>query len=96
MKVGVVFPKQVMALELNDAELAVVERARRLGLLEQDETIAYACPRLCMSLSILLVPLTLGVSLILCPVLWVALHERTAGRIRALEGRLAGTTGSWA
>jgi GAF domain-containing protein len=91
-----VFPKQLMAQELTDAERAVVSRARRLGLVEQGETIAYACPRLCALLSILLVPLTLGVSLILCPVLWVALHERTAGRIRALEGRLAGTTSSWA
>jgi hypothetical protein len=91
-----VFPKQAMAQELTDAEREIVERARRLGLLEQGELVAYACPRLCALASILLVPPTLGVSLILCPVLWVALHERTAGRIRALEGRISSTTGSWA
>ncbi len=79
-----------MSAGLTCEEQRIVEAARSAGLLADCQSIAYAPERLCLVLSLALVPLTLGISLILCPCLWALQHERTGARLRRLRRDLAG------
>jgi hypothetical protein len=74
-------------------EQAVVDRARALGLGGTGPDPAYLCPNLCTALSLLLAVPSLGFSLLLVPILWVAQHEHTGERIRRLRRELAGCIG---
>ncbi len=69
-------------------EQAIVDRAEALGLEGTCPPPAYLSPELCTGLSLLLAVPTLGYSLLLMPILWVAQHERTANRIRRLRRKL--------
>jgi len=69
-------------------EQAIVDRALALGLEGAAPPPAYLCPNLCTALTLLLALPTLGYSLLLIPILWVAQHERTATRIARLRQKL--------
>jgi len=76
---------------LNPEEAAVVERARRLGLISRDAP-AYLHPDLCTLVSLALAVPTLGFSLLFVPILWVAQYDLTSRRIEALRLRLIDET----
>jgi hypothetical protein len=69
-------------------EQAIVDRAEALGLEGALPRPAYLSPGLCTGLSLLLAVPTLGYSLLLMPILWVAQYERTAHRIMRLRRKL--------
>ncbi len=75
-------------MTLSSEELAIVRRAREQGLLDRQESIADLPGWLCSVLSIGLVPLRLGFSLVFVPIVWIAPHDRTASRIARLRHRL--------
>jgi hypothetical protein len=78
----------VITMTLSSEELAIVRQAREQGLLDREESIAYLPGWLCSALSIALVPLSLGFSLVFVPIVWIAQHERTATRIARLRHQL--------
>jgi hypothetical protein len=78
----------VIAMTLSGEEFAIVRQARDAGLLEQEESLAYLPGWLCSVLSIALVPLSLGFSLVFVPIVWIAQHDRTATRIARLRHQL--------
>jgi hypothetical protein len=82
------FPAVVIAMTLSSEELAIVQQARQQGLLDQEESLAYLPGWLCSVLSIALVPLSLGFSLVFVPIVWIAQHDRTATRIARLRHQL--------
>lgn len=70
-------------------EQAIVDHAQALGLAGATPPPAYLSPSLCTSLSLGLALPTLGTSLLLVPILFVAQHDRTAQRIKGLRRALA-------
>jgi len=66
----------------------VVDRALALGLNGAVPTPAYLSPNLCTALSFLLAIPTLGFSLVLVPILWVAQYDQTKHRIMGLRQQL--------
>ena len=82
------FPALVIAMTLSREELAIVQQARHQGLLDQEESLAYLPGWLCSVLSIALVPLSLGFSLVFVPIVWIVQHDRTATRIARLRHQL--------
>lgn len=66
----------------------IVDRALSLGLIGADTVPAYLSPHLCTALSFLLAVPSLGFSLVLIPILWVAQHDRTKHRIMSLRQQL--------
>jgi len=75
-------------MTLSSEELAIVHQARHQGLLQQEESLAYLPAWQCSVLSIALVPLSLGFSLVFVPIMWIAQHDRTATRIARLRHQL--------
>jgi|APCry1669189034_1035192.scaffolds.fasta_scaffold106713_1 hypothetical protein len=69
-------------------EQAIVDRAVALGLEGASPPPAYLSPQLCTGLSLVLAIPTLGYSLLLFPILWVAQSERTTQRILSLRRKL--------
>jgi hypothetical protein len=67
---------------------AIVDQALELGLQEAVPPPAYLSPHLCTALSFLLAVPSLGFSLVLVPILWVAQYERTKHRILCLQKEL--------
>ena len=70
-------------------EQAIVGRAQALGLAGATPPPAYLSPGLCTALSLGLALPSLGTSLLLVPILFVAQHDRTAQRIGVLRKALA-------
>jgi len=66
----------------------VVERALALGLNDAVPAPAYLSPNLCTVLSFLLAVPSLGFSLVLVPIFWVAQYDRTKHRIMGLRKQL--------
>jgi hypothetical protein len=66
----------------------VVDRAIALGLNGAVPAPAYLSPRLCTALSFILAVPSLGFSLVLVPILWVAQYDRTKHRIMRLRNQL--------
>jgi hypothetical protein len=66
----------------------VVDRALALGLNDAVPAPAYLSPNLCTALSFLLAVPSLGFSLVLVPILWVAQYDRTKHRIMGLRKQL--------
>lgn len=66
----------------------IVDRALALGLNDAVPPPAYLSPNLCTVLSFLLAVPTLGFSLVLVPILWVAQYDRTKHRIICLQKQL--------
>lgn len=66
----------------------IVNRALALGLNDAVPAPAYLSPHLCTALSFLLAVPSLGFSLVLVPILWVAQHDRTKQRIMGLRKQL--------
>jgi hypothetical protein len=75
-------------MTLSPAEMSVIQRARQEGLIAEHQRFDYLDDRPCMLLSIALAPLTLGISLLLVPILWVVQHDRNAAAIARLKQRL--------
>lgn len=69
---------------------ALVEQARRQGIVGPHESFEYPPGWLCTLLSVGLVPLTLGFSLVFVPIVWIVRSDRTAHRINRLRARLQG------
>jgi len=67
---------------------AIVDRALALGLHDAVPPPAYLAPHLCTVLSILLAVPTLGFSLVMVPIFWVAQYDRTKHRINCLQKQL--------
>jgi hypothetical protein len=68
---------------------AIVDQALDLGLDDGVAPPAYLSPHLCTALSFLLAIPSLGFSLVLVPILWVAQYDRTQHRILYLQKQLA-------
>jgi hypothetical protein len=66
----------------------IVDRALALGLNDAVPPPAYLSPHLCTVLSFLLAVPTLGFSIVLVPILWVAQYDRTKHRIICLQKQL--------
>ena len=66
----------------------VVDQALALGLDDAVPAPAYLSPNLCTVLSFLLAVPSLGFSLVLVPILWVAQYDRTKHRIMGLRKQL--------
>jgi hypothetical protein len=66
----------------------IVDRALALGLNDAVPAPAYLSPHLCTALSFLLAVPSLGFSLVLVPILWVAQYDRTKHRIMGLQKQL--------
>jgi hypothetical protein len=66
----------------------VVDRALALELNGAVPAPAYLSPNLCTVLSFLLAVPSLGFSLVLVPILWVAQYDRTKHRIMGLRNQL--------
>ena len=66
----------------------IVNRALALGLNDAFPAPAYLSPQLCTALSFLLAVPSLGFSLVLIPILWVAQHDITKHRITGLRKQL--------
>jgi hypothetical protein len=66
----------------------IVDRALALGLNGAVPAPAYLSPRLCTALSFILAVPSLGFSLVLVPILWVAQYDRTKHRIMRLRNQL--------
>jgi hypothetical protein len=69
-------------------EQAIVDQAQVLGLAGANPPPAYLSPGLCSTLSLALALPTLGFSLLLVPVVWVAQHDHTAQRLTRLRREL--------
>ena len=69
-------------------EQVIVDRALELGLNGAVPVPAYLSPNLCTALSFLLAVPSLGFSLVLVPILWVAQYDRTKHRIMGLRKQL--------
>ena len=69
-------------------EQVIVDRALELGLNGAVPAPAYLSPNLCTALSFLLAVPSLGFSLVLVPILWVAQYDRTKHRIMDLRKQL--------
>jgi hypothetical protein len=69
-------------------EQVIVDRALALGLNGAVPAPAYLSPNLCTVLSFLLAVPSLGFSLVLVPILWVAQYDRTKHRIMDLRKQL--------
>jgi len=67
---------------------AVLDQALELGLHDGVSLPAYLSPHLCTALSFLLAVPSLGFSLVLVPILWVAQYDRTKHRILCLQQQL--------
>ena len=67
---------------------AILDQALELGLQDSATPPAYLSPHLCTALSFLLAIPSLGFSLVLVPILWVAQYERTKHRILCLQKQL--------
>jgi hypothetical protein len=78
---------------LTPEEQSVIEEAIRLGVLDAARTPSYLPGWSCTLLSFGLALPTLGYSLILVPLIWVAQHEHTGSRIANLRERLKPTGG---
>lgn len=66
----------------------IVDHAVALGLEGACPAPAYLSPDLCTALSFLLAVPSLGFSLVLVPILWVAQHDHTKHRIMSLRKQL--------
>ncbi len=66
----------------------VVDRALALGLNDAVPAPAYLSPHLCTALSFILAVPTLGFSLVLVPIFWVAQYDQTKHRIIRLRKQL--------
>ena len=66
----------------------IVDRALALGLNDAVPAPAYLSPNLCTALSFLLAVPSLGFSLVLVPILWIAQYDRTKQRITGLREQL--------
>jgi hypothetical protein len=75
-------------MPLTADEQSIIERARDQGLIADHQRFNYLDDGPCIVLSIALVPLTLGISLLLVPILWVVQHDRNAAAIARLKQRL--------
>ena len=75
---------QLLAYE----DQAIVDQALELGLDDGAPPPAYWSPHLCTALSFLLAVPSLGFSLVLVPILWVAQYDRTQHRILCLQKQL--------
>ena len=73
---------------LTPEEETVVQEAIRQGLVSQHSTPSYLPASWCTLLSFVLAPPSLGFSLLLVPLLWVAQHDLTTYRIGRLRQRL--------
>ena len=73
---------------LPSEDQVIVDRALALGLNDAVPPPAYLAPHLCTILSILLVVPTLGFSLVIVPIFWVAQYDRTKHRIIGLQKQL--------
>ena len=73
---------------LTAEERRVVSAALQRGLVEATAAPAYLPAPLCTLLSFLLILPTLGTSLLLVPLIWVAQHDHTRQRILRLQGDL--------
>jgi len=71
-------------------EQAMVIEAQARGFRESFPPPAYLSPNLCTALSLILALPTLGYSLLLVPILWVAQHDHTNQRLRRLRLQLEG------
>jgi len=69
-------------------QVRILELAHRQGLLEGQAAPAFRPPWQCTLLTFALALPTLGFSLVLVPLLWVAQYEHTNARLRRLEQRL--------
>jgi hypothetical protein len=69
-------------------EQAMVIEAQARGIPESFPTPAYLSPNLCTVLSLVLALPTLGYSLLMVPILWVAQHDHTDRRLRRLRLQL--------
>jgi hypothetical protein len=69
-------------------EETVVREAIRQGLVSEDATPSYLPTSWCTLLTFVLAPPSLGLSLLLVPLLWVAQHDLTSHRIGRLRQRL--------
>jgi len=67
---------------------AILDQALELGIQDGVSPPAYLSPHLCTALSFLFAVPSLGFSLILVPILWVAQYERTKHRILCLQKQL--------
>jgi hypothetical protein len=67
---------------------AIVDQALEQGLHDVAPPPAYWSPHLCTTLSFLLAVPSLGFSLVLVPILWVAQYDRTQHRIMCLQKQL--------
>jgi len=67
---------------------AILDQAFELGLQDAVSPPAYLSPHLCTALSFLLAVPSLGFSLVLVPILWVAQYDRTQHRILCLQKQL--------
>jgi hypothetical protein len=76
---------------LTEEEQAIVMTARRYGMINEHQRVHYLCGNRCILWALGLAPLTLGFSLILCPLVWVAQHDRTGRSIDRLRQQLAAT-----
>jgi hypothetical protein len=79
---------------LTPEEEQVVQAAIRQGLISQQSPPRYLPASWCTLLSFVLVPPTLGFSLVVVPLLWVVQHDLTAHRITTLRQRLLGGDGA--
>lgn len=69
-------------------EETVVQEAIRQGLVSQHSIPSYLPASWCTLLAFGLAPPSLGFSLLLVPLLWVAQHDHTSHRISLLRQRL--------
>lgn len=76
---------------LTEEEQAIVMTARQCGMISDSEQVRYLCGNRCILWALGLVPFTLGFSLILCPLVWVAQHDMTGRSIDRLRQQLAAT-----
>jgi hypothetical protein len=76
---------------LTEEEQAIVMTARRYGMISEHQRVQYLCGNQCILWALGLAPFTLGFSLILCPLVWVAQHDRTGRSIDRLRQQLAAT-----
>jgi len=67
---------------------AIIDQALELGLQDGISPPAYLSPHLCTALSFLLAVPSLGFSLVLVPILWVAQYDQTKHRIMGLRKQL--------
>jgi hypothetical protein len=70
---------------LPSEDQAIVDQALALRLQDGVPPPAYWSPHLCTALSFLLAVPSLGFSLVLVPILWVAQYERTKYHIQSLQ-----------